>query len=425
MAVVGVVATSYPRWAGDAAGGFVEGHAAWLRARGDEVDVVAAGRGLPVPHGLFYDGGAPEALERGGAGVVAAAAGFSTTMLAEVARRARRWDAVVAHWLAPSAVAAALATRRIPLCAIAHGGDVHLLARARLLTPALALLVARDARLVFVSDELRRRALDAVPRALASRVAARAIVQAMGVDDARSEAIARRRETRAVSVTPTIVVLARLVPVKRIDTAIDAMAFLPPGARLVIAGDGPLRGELAARAARFGERVRFAGWLGADARDELLAAADVVVVPSAPLGSDAEGRSEGTPMAALEALAAGVPLVASATGGLRALAAHGATLVPPRDPRALATAITSVLRLGLADARPRSGRTGPSERRAALGWRVVGESIDRHWRHDRREHSYAPAPQPSQANTARWSGRRSDSADPRSHSGDLGVTGGC
>ncbi len=420
MALVGVVATSYPRWAGDAAGGFVEGHAAWLRGRGDEVDVVAAGRGLPVPHGLFYDGGAPEALERGGVSVVAAAAGFSTRMLAEVTRRARRWDAVVAHWLAPSAVAAALATRRIPLCAIAHGGDVHLLARARLLAPVLALLVARDARLVFVSDELRRRALDAVPRAIASRVASRAIVQAMGVDDARSEAIARRREARAASATTktttttTIVVLARLVPVKRVDTAIDAMDFLPPGARLVIAGDGPLRDELAARAARFGERVRFAGWLGADARDELLAAADVVVVPSAPLGGDADGRSEGTPMAALEALAAGVPLVASATGGLRALAAHGAALVPPRDPRALAAAITSVLRLGLADVRP--------ERRTELGWRVGGEALDRHWRHDRREHSYAPAPQPSQSNDAQWSSRRSDSADTRNHSDDLSVT---
>ncbi|MBZ0233555.1 MAG: hypothetical protein K8M05_14615, partial [Deltaproteobacteria bacterium] len=82
MAVVGVVATSYPRWDGDAAGGFVEGHAAYLRARGDEVDVVAAGRGLPVPDGLFFAGGAPEAIEgaieRGGLGVLAAAAGFST-----------------------------------------------------------------------------------------------------------------------------------------------------------------------------------------------------------------------------------------------------------------------------------------------------------------------------------------------------------
>ena len=424
MAVVGVVATSYPRWDGDAAGGFVEGHAAYLRARGDEVDVVAAGRGLPVPDGLFFAGGAPEAIEgaieRGGLGVLAAAAGFSTRMVAEVARRARRWDAVVAHWLAPSAVAAALATRRIPLCAIAHGGDVHLLARARLLAPVLALLVARDARLVFVSDELRRRALDAVPRALGMRAGARAMVQPMGVDDARAAAIAQRRAERATtssSPTTTVAVLARLVPVKCVDTVIAAMELLPAHVRLVVAGDGPLRAELAVRAARLGERVRFTGWLGADARDELLASADVVVVSSAPTG--AHDRTEGTPMAALEALAAGVPLVASATGGLRELAAHGATLVPPRDPRALAAAIE---RATHPSTRARVRSPIAQGDRGRFGWRVVGEALDRHWRHDLREHSYAPAPRSAQASDAHWSSRRSDSGDIGSHSSDLLVT---
>ncbi|HUQ05821.1 MAG TPA: glycosyltransferase [Kofleriaceae bacterium] len=424
MALVGVVATSYPRWDGDAAGSFVEGHAAWLRARGDTVDVIAAGRGLPVPDGLFFDGGAPEAIEqalaRGGAGVLAAAAGFSARMLGLVARRARRWDAVVAHWLAPSAVAAALATvaRRIPMLAIAHGGDVHLLERARLLTPVLAALVARDARLVFVSDELRRRALDAIPRALAARVDARAIVQAMGVDDARSAAIATTRDARRDAGTSsgsrTVAVLARLVPVKSVDTAIAAMASLPTDVQLVIAGDGPLRAELTAQAARMGDRVRFAGWLGADARDALLAAADVVVVPSAPTGTHA--RTEGTPLAALEALAAGVPLVASATGGLRALA-NDARLVTPRDPAALAAAIESVLRAG-SRSRAVVARDEPSR----WGWRVVGEALDRHWRHDLREHRYAPAPHTAQSNHAQWSSRRSDSADPQSHSGTLPVT---
>jgi glycosyltransferase involved in cell wall biosynthesis len=441
MAVVGVVATSYPRWEGDAAGGFVEGHAAWLRARGAVVEVVAAGRGLPVPDGLFYGGGAPEAFERGGAGVIAAAAGFSTKMLAEVARRARRWDAVVAHWLAPSAVAAALATRKIPMLAIAHGGDVYLLERAKLLAPVLAMLVARDARLVFVSDELRRRALDAVPRVLASRVDARAIVQPMGVDDARSEAIARQRAARNPNRNPnpspspnprpnptrTVAVLARLVPVKSVDTAIAAMEMLPPDVRLVIAGDGPLRADLAAQAARFGERVRFTGWLNADARDALLADADVVVVPSAPIGIGADvlietgsapkrdhARTEGTPMVALEALAAGVPLVASATGGLRELVSHGATLVRPRDPSALASAIVDAI------THVRARR--PSR---AFGWRVVGEALERHWHPTQREPRYAPAPSASQSSLAHWSSRRSDSADTRSNSGDLSVTETC
>lgn len=423
MAVVGIVATSYPRWSGDAAGGFVEGHATYLRARGDDIDVVAAGRGLPVPDGLFFDGGAPEALERalvslpalgpsvGGRsalGVLASAAGFSARMVAEVARRARRWDAIAAHWLAPSAVAAAVAPRRVPLVAIAHGGDVHLLARTRLLAPVLALLVARDARIVFVSEDLRRRALAAVPRALAARIDARAIVQPMGVDDARTDSIRERRASRTRGDRATIVVLARLVPVKSVDTAIAAMAHVRTSARLVIAGDGPLRTDLAAQAARMDDRVELAGWLDADARDALLARADVVVVPSAPIGAHA--RTEGTPMAALEALAAGIPLVASATGGLRDLGRHGATLVGPRDPVALAKAIES--RLAPHAALPP----------VSFGWRVVGEAIDRHWRHERREYRYAPASRRAQSNRDHWSGRPSDSAYSSNHSGDLVVT---
>ncbi len=71
----------------------------------------------------------------------------------------------------------------------------------------------------------------------------------------------------------------------------------------------------------------------------LLARASVVVVPSCALPN---GRSEGTPLIALEALAAGVPVVASAIGGLRALA-PAAVLVPPDHPALLAAAIDHAL----------------------------------------------------------------------------------
>ncbi len=432
---IGVVATSYPRWPGDGAGGFVEGHVRYLRGCGAEVEVVAAGHSLPAPSGLFFDGGAPEAIE---SALTAAqpmtlvrALGFSADMVATVVRRVRRWDAIAAHWLVPSAVAAALAPRRVPMLAIAHGGDVHLLARMRLLAPVMALLVARDARLVFVSDELRRRAMDALPRWLGERVMARSIVQPMGVDDVRTAAIVETRAAAAAATEPaaaaTIVVLARLVPVKGVETAIAAMRHLPASARLVIAGDGPERSALAALAAPLGDRVQFLGWIDGDARDALLASADVVVVPSAPVGPNA--RSEGMPMAALEALAAGVPLVASASGGLRELGRHGALLVSPRDERALAHSVECALRNGLAHARPaQDDRPTQHDRhqaqhpgqpiRTQLGWNRVGSVLDRHWR---REPGYAPAPFDAQPNETHWSSRPADSVDSVSHSGDLSI----
>jgi glycosyltransferase involved in cell wall biosynthesis len=334
---IGVVTTSYPRFPGDPAGNFVAAHVAALRALGHRVEVLAAGdsrrrsdprAGRDEPHRiggsrLFYRGGAPDALERAPLGAGLAGAWFTARMLAAVTVRARRWEAIVAHWLAPSALAALPSGR--PLVAIAHGGDVFTLRRLRLLVPALRALERRDARLVFVSEELRAIARTAAP-ALAPWLD-RAVVQPMGIDVGRFAALARQPTE-----PPVVLVVARLVPIKGIDVAIAAMRHVPR-ARLVIAGDGPERARLAARGG-----ATFLGEITTDHRDDLLRTASAVVVPSRALRS---GRTEGTPAIALEALAAGVPVVASAVGGLGEL--PGVRLVPPEDPDALARAIDQLI----------------------------------------------------------------------------------
>lgn len=320
MMRIGVVTTSYPRFDGDHAGSFVAAHVAATRALGHELDVIAAGEGANrVPSRLFYGAGAPEELERGRA--LVAAASFSARLAVAVARRVHRWDAAFAHWLAPSALAALPAKR---LVAIAHGGDVHALRRMHLLAPVLHALRARGARLAFVADDLLAIARAAAPQ-LSRWLDEAAIVQPMGVDLARFAAIARAPRNH-------LLIVSRLVPIKGIDVAIRAAHIL--GAELWIAGDGPDRAAL--------ERIGGARFLGAAdpaARDALLSTAAAVLVPSRVLPN---GRSEGTPMIALEALAAGVPVVASAVGGLRALA-PAARLVPPDDPAQLAAAIAATL----------------------------------------------------------------------------------
>jgi glycosyltransferase involved in cell wall biosynthesis len=129
--------------------------------------------------------------------------------------------------------------------------------------------------------------------------------------------------------------VGRLAPEKGMDVLLQAMALLPD-TRAEVAGDGPERERLERSAHELGiaSLVTFAGWVEAPWPDHL--APDVLVVPS---------RREGFGLVAAEALMAGIPVVASAVGGLPEVLEHGAAglLVPPEDPTALAGAIQSVL----------------------------------------------------------------------------------
>jgi glycosyltransferase involved in cell wall biosynthesis len=130
-------------------------------------------------------------------------------------------------------------------------------------------------------------------------------------------------------------ILARLETDKGIEDAIQAIAALPDIA-LVIAGAGTYRPELEARAAALGitDRVHFLGYRRDTAA--LLHCADVFLLPS---------RVEGLPLSVLEAMAAGVPVVATDIPGTREAVEHDVTglLVPARDAEALAAAIGRVL----------------------------------------------------------------------------------
>jgi glycosyltransferase involved in cell wall biosynthesis len=137
----------------------------------------------------------------------------------------------------------------------------------------------------------------------------------------------------------TIGTACRLVPVKDLMTLLGALVRLRddvPDARLEIAGDGPERSrlerEVAARSLT--GAVTFLGWR-ADIR-AVMSGWDVFALPS---------LEESFPIAALEAMTAGLPVVASAVGGLPELVIDGETgwLVPPGDPGALAERLRALL----------------------------------------------------------------------------------
>ncbi|MDO7842343.1 glycosyltransferase [Sphingomonas immobilis] len=135
---------------------------------------------------------------------------------------------------------------------------------------------------------------------------------------------------RTPHATFTIGIAARLHPVKRHADAIAALRLLGPQYRLEIAGQGPLEPDLRALAA--GLDVHFAG--------------DVADMPGWLAGLDAfalPSDHEGTPVALLEAMASGLPCIATRVGGVPAAAGEGALLVPRRRPDAIAAAVAGLI----------------------------------------------------------------------------------
>jgi len=135
-----------------------------------------------------------------------------------------------------------------------------------------------------------------------------------------------------------LLVAAHLVARKGIDVLLEAFAALPgePPTSLWIAGEGPERVALESQALRLGcaRRVHFLGQR--DDVADLLEACDAFVLPS---------RAEGLGVAALEAMACGRPVVASAVGGLAEAVGHEqcGLLVPPDDAAALSAALGRLL----------------------------------------------------------------------------------
>jgi len=264
--------------------------------------------------------------------------------------RARGVDLLHAHGYKAGALALPYARRwRVPLVVTWHNA---VLGRGRqaVLGHLLQRLVARGADLTLgASSDLVTQA-----RRCGARRAELAPVAAPRLGPPRVPRAEHRAALGLAQDELVVLTLGRLAPQKNLGMVLDVARALveEPRVAFLLAGDGPLREELAARVRRDGSRVRLLGAVADVAT--LLAAADVAL-----LTSTWEARA----LVAQEALQAGLPLVSTRVGGIEELVGDAAVLVEPGDD----AAVVRVLRKALA-APDRLADLRAAGRRRAASW---------------------------------------------------------
>lgn len=240
------------------------------------------------------------------------------------------------HFATHPAVAGMVVQRLtgIPFSFVAHGSDLHVDQHM------LGTKVAEAAFVVAISEYNRRVILEAADPAHHDRVH----VVHCGVDTGRFRPPPDDGDSTGA---PTLVCVGTLHAVKGQHVLVEACARLRADGvpfRAVLVGDGPDAQALAARIRALGlvDQVVLAGPLPRDEVIARLGAADLVVAPSVPTR---EGKREGIPVALMEAMAMGRPVVASRLSGIPELVEDGRSglLVDPGDVRGLAAAISALL----------------------------------------------------------------------------------
>jgi glycosyltransferase involved in cell wall biosynthesis len=338
---IAIITTSYPIEPGSFAGHFVAAEAKELTAAGHQVTVCAPGftgdrilDGIAV-HGagcvqLFRSPGALPRLSQHPQLIVQAL---------RFVRETRRWlreqqpfARIQAHWLLPCGWPIATdSDAEIEI--VCHGSDIELLRRLPnfVTRGILRKLAAKKAVLRCVSESLKRKVL-AIDPGMDPLITVRPAALHLPITPERSLA----RSTLAVDPGETlIVIIARLVPSKSVDVALEELESLvqtTTKTRVVVIGDGPERAALQ-------QQYPFACFLGELSREDALrwlASADLLLSAS---------RLEGAPTTVREARALQVPVVAAVVGDLESWAQrdHGIHLFSDR--RELQATVARVLSL--------------------------------------------------------------------------------
>lgn len=382
-----VLASTYPRWRGDPEPGFVHELCKRLAERFEVIALVPDAPNAE-PSGmldgveviryryaprrwqtLVNDGGIVANLRRSRWKWLLAP-GFVCGQYLAARRllRGRKIDLVHAHWLLPQGLVARRLRRRfnVPYLVTSHGGDLFGL-RGKPATALKRKVAATSSAMTVVSTAMRDEAarIGLHPPVLE--------VLPMGVD-LQQRFVPDPSRQRAQD---ELLFVGRLVPKKGLVHLLNAMPAVlaeRPGVTLSIAGFGPEEGALKQQAARLGiaDKVRF---MGATPQAELPALYRRASLFVAPFTRDPSGDQEGLPVALMEAIGCGCPVVAGDVEGIHDLLGGAAIDVVVRsdDTAALARAILASLQ------NPQAAMTRADAIRATAAARIDWEKIADHY----------------------------------------------
>jgi len=269
---------------------------------------------------------------------------FRACVAAARLHRQEPFDAVwsiMANYAGFAALFFKLMHQKVPLLLSLQEGDPLPLTerKARFVWPLFRMIFTKADRIQAISSYLAR---------WAGRMGARGevVVVPNGVDvkkfriqDSKSEIGEVRKVLGFGKSDRVVITVSRLVPKNGVGDLIKAMTFLPAEVKLVIVGDGPLLQnlQLTAYSLKLTDRVKFSGLVPPDKVPEYLAAADVFCRPS---------LSEGFGNAFIEAMAAGLPVVGTAVGGITDFLRDKETglICVPSDPEDIARKIEILLK---------------------------------------------------------------------------------
>jgi len=281
-------------------------------------------------------------------------------------RAERRIDLIDAHYVYPDGYAAALLAERlnIPVVITARGTDINLFSRMPLIRPLIRRALTRADGVIAVSEALKRRMVELGVEA--DKIA----VIRNGVDREvfyPRDRIEMRRKLRLDSESRIIVTAGALVPLKGIDRLIDAMKLMRgANAKLYVIGEGPQRAALESRIARhdLADRVFLTGQRPQSELAEWYSAADLFCLAS---------HREGCPNVVIEAMACGLPVVASDVGGIGELISkrdYGRLVSPQTADKFAAEIETALDSIWNRDETAKAG--------AARSWGDVAEEVVSH-----------------------------------------------